>query len=166
MASYRTVLSRLKGSYHYPEVKRYQFDQVFRIVDVPDDFNGARGDPIVFRWTDVMDAVMGLLKDVSRHGDQPHNNFTWRAEVDYVPGKGRLYTQDLSSGEWWERTENMMSEEMTLLPLMFYADATNVTSSGSQQAHPIMVTVGNLRWWARQGIKGVQYVVNIVLILS
>lgn len=163
MASYRTVLSRLKGSYHYPEVKRYQFDQEFRVEDVPNDYNGARGDPIVFRWTDVMDAVMGLLKDVSRQGNEPHKNFTWRAEVDYVPGErgGRLYTQDLSSGEWWQRTEGLLSEDMTLLPLMFYADATNVTSSGSQQAHPIMVTVGNLRWWVRQGLKGINIDINI-----
>lgn len=155
MASYRTIQGRLKNGYHYPEVNSYQFDQSFTITDVPADYNGARGEPIVFRWTNVMDAVVGMLKDASLHYNQPEN-FVWRAEVNYVNGPrgGRLYTQDLSSGHWWERTENMLTEDMTLLPIMFYADATHVTASGSQQAHPIMVSVGNLRWWIRQKSRG------------
>ena len=153
MASYRTVMKRLKDSYHYPKVKRYEFDQSFTFPVVPQDFNGTRNDPVTFRWTDVMDAVCGLLKDTSLHQDNPAN-FVFNAEVRHVPAKGRLYTQNLSSGEWWERTENMLGDGMSLLPIMFYSDATHVTASGSQQAHPIMVTVGNFRWWIRQKQRG------------
>ena len=146
-------MRRLKDNYHYPEVKRYQFDQSFTFPVVPKDFNGTRNDPVTFRWTDVMDAIVGLLKDESLHQDDPVN-FVWNAEVQHVPRRGRLYTQDLSTGEWWERTENMLGDGMTLLPIMFYSDATHVTASGSQQAHPIMVTVGNFRWWIRQKERG------------
>ena len=101
-----------------------------------------------------MDAAVGLLKDASLHQDNP-SNFVFNAEVVQVPAKGRLYTQDLSSGEWWERTENMLADGMSLLPIMFYSDATQVTASGSQQAHPIMMTVGNFRWWIRQKQRGI-----------
>ena len=43
---------------------------------------------------------------------------------------------------------------MTIVPVIFSSDKTNVTGSGSQCAHPVYITLGNFRWWIRNQDRG------------
>lgn len=152
MARFRTVKKRLKDGYHYPQVDVYKFDKEMKLeVPLPLGGNGQEKVElnVKFRYMDTMDAIVSLLLDKSLHGDK-EENFVWNAETVRTITGHRLYTRDLNSGQWWEKTERNLPEGAIVLPIMFYSDATLVTQSGSQQAHPIMVTIGNFRWWIRQ----------------
>ena len=157
MTRMRTIQKRLKEGYHYPTVQDYRFTEKM-VVHLPDDMRqqaGGEGMPasVEFRYASPLDACVGLLRNTSLHGDDPAN-FVWNAETVYNGTGNRVFTRDLSSGDWWARTDAALPEGAALLPIIFYADGTNVTGSGSQQAHPVMVTVGNFRWYIRQKSKG------------
>lgn len=152
MARFRTVRKRLKEGYYYPRVDPYRFDHEMNI-EVPIMLSANRQEKVdlkvKFRYMDIMDAIVSLLLDTSLHGDK-ESNFVWDAETVRTTTGHRVYTRDLNSGEWWERTQRDAPPGVTVLPVMLYSDTTSVTHSGSQLAHPIMVTLGNFRWWIRQ----------------
>ena len=56
----------------------------------------------------------------------------------------RMYTEELNSANWWHRNAETLPELCKILALILYADATHLTSSGSQVAHPILLSLGNL----------------------
>ena len=148
MARLRTVKDRLKGHYHYPQVQDYGFSEWVK-WSVPLVNEAGNGYPdITFRYTNTMDVVVSLLQDQTLHHDR-ESNFVWEAETIYHGGR-RMFTRDISSGNWWLRSQAELPQGYMLLPILIYADATHLTGSGSQQAHPVMVTVGNFRWWIRQ----------------
>jgi hypothetical protein len=66
----------------------------------------------------------------------------------------RLYTVEVNSGEWFERTYYFLCEGdeygRDLWCIMFYIDGTNVTSTGSRSMYPLWLCLANLRSTIRQ----------------
>ena len=163
MARFRTIQARLKGRYHYPQVSLFAFDKRMVLENLPGNFNGRGLGTVTFRYSDPIDVIAGMLKDKSLHGEL-EENLIWGAETVYNTTGHRVFTRDLSSGTWWSETQDLVGPDVTIVPILWYADKTFLTHSGSQQAHPIMLTIGNLRWWIRQSVGGWKTVAAIPIL--
>ena len=105
---YRQTLERLKRGNHYPEVQHNLLDRE-HTFNVPDTFNDKK--TVTFRWTSPLAIAVALLNDRSLH-DCSANNYIWEARPEYDPVTNeRIYTNELSSGEWWPRnSERYLAE--------------------------------------------------------
>ena len=105
-----------------------------------------------FHYRDIVEAACTLI---TRHV-KTEDDMMWTQNIQYAAdGSGRVFTPELNTGEWYERTEKTFfgkpnSTGMTLLPLIVFIDDTNVTQRGTQTAKPIVVTVGSFREELRQ----------------
>ena len=51
----RTVYDRIREDRSYPDVQTYKLSEVHTERDVPNNFNGPKGDPIAFRCANIME---------------------------------------------------------------------------------------------------------------
>ena len=161
MASYSTIMKRLKEGYHYPDVLGSGTLKNSHTFTVPDGFHGNASN-ITFRYGSVLHTACSILNDSTLHNNK-QENFIWDA---YDKGsEERVYDSELASGDWWFRNSTSLLHEKKILALIPYTDETFLTGSGSQLAHPIMLSIGNLRKEIRQKDRAMR-MVGLIPILN
>ena len=81
----------------------YSVEEKYTHYDVPQGYNGPDGDPIVFRFANVIEVAKALLNRKFLHHDDPAH-FCFEAET-VIKNGSRVYTRDINSGRWWPRTQ-------------------------------------------------------------
>ena len=102
LSTSKTVLQRLHENRVYPTVQTYKMDRMYTIPSTPPGFNGSKGDPVIFRWSNPMEVAISLLQKSSLHNDD-EANFCFDPETVTDESGRRLYTRDVNSGNWWPR---------------------------------------------------------------
>jgi hypothetical protein len=141
---YRTVLEKIKKGERYPDVKLYKYENEFKI-EVPAGMNGADASTVTFKFADPLDVLAAMLLEEHLHENNP-DNIQWAPKHVVVQGavpEERVYDADIFSGNWARDSKARLKQGQDLLAVAIYSDATNVTGSGSQSAHPIFIQVGN-----------------------
>ena len=141
---YRTVLEKIKRGERYPDVKLYKYENEFKI-DVPAGMNGADASTVTFKFANPLDVLAAMLLEEHLHENNP-DNIQWDPKHVVVEGavpEERVYDADIFSGNWARDSKALLKQGQDLLAVAIYSDATNVTGSGSQSAHPIFIQVGN-----------------------
>ena len=142
--SYRNVLEKIKKGARYPDVKLYKYENEFTI-QVPAGMNGADASTVTFKFANPLDVLAAMLLEEHLHENNP-DNIQWDPKHVVVQGavpEERVYDADIFSGNWARDSKALLKQGQDLLAVAIYSDATNVTGSGSQSAHPIFIQVGN-----------------------
>lgn len=161
MASYTTIMKRLKEGYHYPDVLGKSSLKHSHTISVPPSFHGTSS-TVSFRYASVLHTACSILNDPTVH-DNKTDNIIWDAY-----GKDdseRVFDGELASGEWWYRNSSSLLSNKKILALIPYTDETFLTGSGSQLAHPIMLSIGNLKREVRQKDRAMR-MVGLIPILN
>ncbi|KAG9094850.1 hypothetical protein FS749_011715 [Ceratobasidium sp. UAMH 11750] len=103
---------------------------------------GDQGDMIVHLWMrDIVELVRYLISDRRFMEDMrfaPERHYTSAARTT------RVYDQ-MWSGNWWWRIQNLLGKHATIAPIILAADKTRLTRfSGNKSAWPVYVTIGNI----------------------
>ncbi|KAG9088545.1 hypothetical protein FRC06_001978, partial [Ceratobasidium sp. 370] len=103
---------------------------------------GDQSDMIVHLWMrDIIELVRYLIGDRRFMEDMrfaPERHFTSEARTT------RVYDQ-MWSGDWWWRIQNLLGEHATVAPIVLAADKTQLTRfSGNKSAWPVYLTIGNI----------------------
>lgn len=122
-------------------------------IKVNPKFTRNKVSKLEFIYTNIIDIACGLL--TNQHLVKSDEDLLWGTSVQLDENTGeRLFTPDLNTGHWWERTEKMITggpaSGLTLLPFMVFIDETQTVARGSQSAKPITVTIGNFKERIRQ----------------
>ncbi|CAI5490109.1 unnamed protein product, partial [Closterium sp. Naga37s-1] len=78
--------------------------------------------------------------------------FRPRKEVD-SDSRQRAYTT-AETGTWWHDAQELVGPDAVIAALIFYSDVTHLSSNGKKQAHPAMMTLGNIPFPKRWGPAG------------
>ncbi|KAG8794303.1 hypothetical protein FRC12_024964 [Ceratobasidium sp. 428] len=114
------------------EWKSYELD----LGTVSDD-----GEPIVLYTRDPIECIRQLARKpmfADRLVFAPQKESRDRSEQDRIYGE--MWTCD-----WWWDTQRLLPQGATLIPVILASDKTNLTAlSGSKQAYPVYITIGNI----------------------
>ena len=126
-------------------------------IDVPDAAYTATGlDYVDFECLDVLSELVAILSDPDLISDT--SCFTTEYENVVNEEGERVFTTDVNSGHWQQRTEGVLFGEQPadrrvqymLGPLIVFADGVALSKKGDQGAKPIMITLACLSPEVRQ----------------
>ncbi|QRV99715.1 hypothetical protein RhiJN_27734 [Ceratobasidium sp. AG-Ba] len=107
------------------------------IIVVGDEYN-----EILDLWKrDIIEMIRYLLSDPRFI---PHTRFAPERHYDSERRGNRVY-DEMWSGQWWWRMQNILGRYATVVPIILSSDKTKLTVfSGNQKAWPVYLTIGNI----------------------
>lgn len=144
LLGYRSILIHLRddSSPYYPDARMYKFNRELRI-DVPAGYNGHKASTVVFRCADPMDIIVSILLNDNLHGGK-EANIRWGPTYPTTKSGERVFDSHLFSGDWARRTAATLPKGTDLLAVILSSDGVLLTGSGTQKAHPVMLSIGKL----------------------
>ena len=144
LLGYRAILNHLRDDAdpHYPDVRMYKFNRELSIT-VPAGYNGPGASTVVFRCADPMDIIVSILLNNNLHGGK-EENIRWGPTHPTTESGERVFDSHLFSGDWAHRTAAKLPKGTDLLAVIVSSDGVILTGSGTQKAHPIMLSIGKL----------------------
>ncbi|KAG9080488.1 hypothetical protein FRC06_006521 [Ceratobasidium sp. 370] len=139
-------LPRTRG-WHWKNLKEFD-DEVNRLPRGPRWFRetwtvtGDKGDEILDLWKrDIREMVVWLL---SQRRLIPYTRYAPERRFDSPTKDNRVY-DDMPSGDWWWRIQNILGRHATVAPIIISTDKTKMTIfSGNQKAWPVYMSLGNI----------------------
>jgi hypothetical protein len=122
-------------------------------VEVDSSYTDTGEDFVTFECLDILSVIVDILSDPDIVATM--NDFTQSHEVKVDASGQRVFTANVNTGKWQERTEKVLFGEenrtgIILGPIILFIDGVALTKRGQQGAKPIMMTLACLKPEIRQ----------------
>ena len=148
-ASYRSMRASARAEVDVSDTMVYNRLK----VDVDPKYTEHNQPFVYFESIDILSVIVDIFTDpaVVRSLD----DLNLKHEVVLQEDGQRVFTPEVNSGLWQERTERVLfgpngNMEITLGPIIIFIDGVALTKRGDQSAKPIMVTLACLKAEVRQ----------------